>query len=503
MNSLVVSLICCSRININREDDHTICTDQPCVNLKICDERHLYMVWLKTLGEIVHNRDKPAMRVVYQGASVHQHLLVSSEVARRYEPGNQDKGDVLHVSFYYINSNLNTYDISSLQVYSNNPIDLYKDVRILSCTQHKNVVWLAGFCIEGNQRLLVFEYVCNGPLDIQLQVNKGTHLDWSSHLIIVFETTGLCVSDPFLLTQEKKDVSNPATFTQGHFGLFLISFVCLFQQASTAISRFSAKDYSDHMALVHAYEGWKEAEKEGSAYEYCWRNFLSAETLQAIHSALLVYFAVAVVSLMKIGPSKSSLEAQLLEKSLVRGRGIDNILGFDWPASPSTKSMVRSLEVLYSLGVVDDDAKLTSPVGFQVAELPLDPMVSKMIIVSDKIECLEEIITIATILSVQSIWISVKGQRELDEAKLRFAVSERAAKKSSIETRVSLKIMTKRYSESISEATSGAIGAVLSTTILYPLDTCKAKYQAEVRSHVRQKYKYFSFLNFPKFICFE
>ncbi|CAH1436880.1 unnamed protein product [Lactuca virosa] len=43
--------------------------------------------------------------------------------------------------------------------------------------------------------------------------------------------------------------------------------------------------------------------------------------------------------------------------------------------------------------------------------------------------------------------------------------------------------------ESISEATSGAIGAVLSTTILYPLDTCKAKYQAEVRSHGRQKYK--------------
>ncbi|KAI3798580.1 hypothetical protein L1987_33857 [Smallanthus sonchifolius] len=43
--------------------------------------------------------------------------------------------------------------------------------------------------------------------------------------------------------------------------------------------------------------------------------------------------------------------------------------------------------------------------------------------------------------------------------------------------------------ESISEATSGAIGAVLSTTILYPLDTCKAKYQAEVRSHGRQKYR--------------
>lgn len=38
------------------------------------------------------------------------------------------------------------------------------------------------------------------------------------------------------------------------------------------------------MALVRAYEGWKDAEREGSAYEYCWRNFLSGQTLQAIHS---------------------------------------------------------------------------------------------------------------------------------------------------------------------------------------------------------------------------
>ncbi|KAH0726799.1 hypothetical protein AABB24_001781 [Solanum stoloniferum] len=42
--------------------------------------------------------------------------------------------------------------------------------------------------------------------------------------------------------------------------------------------------------------------------------------------------------------------------------------------------------------------------------------------------------------------------------------------------------------ESISEATSGAIGALVSTTILYPLDTCKAKYQAEVQAHGLRKY---------------
>ncbi|KAL5541627.1 hypothetical protein UlMin_009337 [Ulmus minor] len=43
--------------------------------------------------------------------------------------------------------------------------------------------------------------------------------------------------------------------------------------------------------------------------------------------------------------------------------------------------------------------------------------------------------------------------------------------------------------ESISEATSGAVGALVSTTILYPLDTCKTKYQAENRAHHQQKYR--------------
>ncbi|RDY11914.1 putative pre-mRNA-splicing factor ATP-dependent RNA helicase DEAH9 [Mucuna pruriens] len=109
----------------------------------------------------------------------------------------------------------------------------------------------------------------------------------------------------------------------------------------------------------------------------------------------------------------------------LKALGIDNILGFDWPASPSAEAMIRALEVLYSLGVLDDDAKLTSPTGFQVAELPLDPMVSKMIIASSQLGCSEEIITIAAVLSVQSIWISGRGiQKESDEAKLRFAAAE-------------------------------------------------------------------------------
>ncbi|GFQ05352.1 probable ATP-dependent RNA helicase dhx35 [Phtheirospermum japonicum] len=109
----------------------------------------------------------------------------------------------------------------------------------------------------------------------------------------------------------------------------------------------------------------------------------------------------------------------------LKALGIDNILGFDWPSSPSPEALIRALEVLYSLGVIDDDAKLTSPAGFQVAEIPLEPMLSKMILASNDYGCSEEIITIAAVLSVQSIWFSVRGaQKESDEAKLRFAAAE-------------------------------------------------------------------------------
>lgn len=63
----------------------------------------------------------------------------------------------------------------------------------------------------------------------------------------------------------------------------------------------------------------------------------------------------------------------------LKALGIDNILGFDWPASPPPEAMIRALEVLFSLGVLDDDAKLTSPTGFQVAEIPLVCEISIML----------------------------------------------------------------------------------------------------------------------------
>lgn len=62
------------------------------------------------------------------------------------------------------------------------------------------------------------------------------------------------------------------------------------QLAESAKAQFSARDYSDHLALARAYDGWKDAERQQSGYEYCWKNFLSAQTLKAIDSLRKQFF---------------------------------------------------------------------------------------------------------------------------------------------------------------------------------------------------------------------
>ncbi|KAJ7546775.1 hypothetical protein O6H91_08G054000 [Diphasiastrum complanatum] len=119
---------------------------------------------------------------------------------------------------------------------------------------------------------------------------------------------------------------------------------------------------------------------------------------------------------------RSSLVSTILQ---LKALGIDNIMRFDWLASPPAETMVRALELLYAIGVLDSDAKLTSPLGLQIAELPLEPMVAKMLLASAALGCSNEVLTISASLSVQSIWVSGKGRlKEFDEARERFAAAE-------------------------------------------------------------------------------
>ena len=105
--------------------------------------------------------------------------------------------------------------------------------------------------------------------------------------------------------------------------------------------------------------------------------------------------------------------------------GIDNIVHFEWLSPPPAANMLKAIELLYALGALDDDARLTAPLGTRLAELPLEPQLGKALLASDALGCVSEMLTIAAYLQVAHVWQSSRGrQRALDEARDRFAVAE-------------------------------------------------------------------------------
>ncbi|GLT61395.1 hypothetical protein SLA2020_341060 [Shorea laevis] len=62
------------------------------------------------------------------------------------------------------------------------------EIATISAVQHRNLVKLYGCCIEGNRRLLVYEYLENKSLDQALFGNKDLHLDWPTRFSICLAT---------------------------------------------------------------------------------------------------------------------------------------------------------------------------------------------------------------------------------------------------------------------------------------------------------------------------
>lgn len=66
----------------------------------------------------------------------------------------------------------------------------------------------------------------------------------------------------------------------------------------------------------------------------------------------------------------------------LKALGIDNVLRFNFPSCPPSKSLLSALELLYALGAIDDRGELTEPTGLTMAEIPLEPVFAKCLIAS-------------------------------------------------------------------------------------------------------------------------
>lgn len=106
---------------------------------------------------------------------------------------------------------------------------------------------------------------------------------------------------------------------------------------------------------------------------------------------------------------------------MLKSMGINNLVNFDFMDPPPHEMLVRALEQLYALGALNDRGELTR-LGRRMAEFPVDPMLAKIIIQSESYKCVDQIVTIASMLSVgNSIFYRPKDKAiHADNAKLNF-----------------------------------------------------------------------------------
>lgn len=79
--------------------------------------------------------------------------------------------------------------------------------------------------------------------------------------------------------------------------------------------------------------------------------------------------------------------------------GINDLISFDFMDPPPIQTLISALEHLYTLGCLDDEGLLTR-LGLKMAEFPMEPPLSKMLITSVDLGCSDEAATIIAMLSV-------------------------------------------------------------------------------------------------------
>ncbi|KAH9708333.1 putative pre-mRNA-splicing factor ATP-dependent RNA helicase DEAH4 [Citrus sinensis] len=78
-----------------------------------------------------------------------------------------------------------------------------------------------------------------------------------------------------------------------------------------------------------------------------------------------------------------------------------NVLKFDFLDPPSSESLEDALKQLYLIDAIDENGSITS-IGRTMAELPLEPSLSRMLMEANEYGCLSQALTVAAMLSAET-----------------------------------------------------------------------------------------------------
>lgn len=105
---------------------------------------------------------------------------------------------------------------------------------------------------------------------------------------------------------------------------------------------------------------------------------------------------------------------------LLKAMGINDLINFDFMDPPPVQTLIAALESLYALGALNDEGLLTK-LGRKMAEFPLEPQLSKMLLTSVDLSCSDDIITIVAMLTVQNVFYRPKDKQTLaDKMRSKF-----------------------------------------------------------------------------------
>jgi pre-mRNA-splicing factor ATP-dependent RNA helicase DHX38/PRP16 len=108
----------------------------------------------------------------------------------------------------------------------------------------------------------------------------------------------------------------------------------------------------------------------------------------------------------------------------LKSMGFTDVLSFDFMDRPALDNFMHALAQLWSLRATTSDGKLTQ-LGRRMVLFPLDPTLSKMLLMGDRLGCLDEVLTIVSMLSVPPVFYKPKGrEEEADSHRERFIVPE-------------------------------------------------------------------------------
>ncbi len=114
---------------------------------------------------------------------------------------------------------------------------------------------------------------------------------------------------------------------------------------------------------------------------------------------------------------RSSLASVILRMADLR---LGDVAQFPFIEAPSSRLISDGYQLLQELGAVNEQREITE-IGRQMARLPLDPRVARMILSAKRESCLKEILIIASVLSIQDPRERPMDKREAaDQAHAKF-----------------------------------------------------------------------------------